>query len=56
MNYMEAREQVIKLHDIARLIEEDFGDCDLSQNLRKSADLLSDLCNDRIIHLYASNL
>jgi len=34
---------VIRLHDIARLIEETFGSSELSQDIRACADRLSDL-------------
>ena len=56
MTYIEVQEQVIKLHDTARLIEDDFGTCDLSQTLRRVADTLSDLSKKRIIELYASSI
>ena len=56
MTYIEVQEQVIKLHDTARLIENDFGSCDLSQSLRKAADTLSEFAKRRIIELYADSI
>lgn len=38
-------DNVIKLHDIARSIEKEFGICKLSIELRKVADNLSELLN-----------
>ena len=34
---------IIRLHDIARLIEEKIGSSELSKDIRKCADKLSDL-------------
>lgn len=56
MNYLEVQEQVIKLHDTARFIEEDFGPCDLSNTLRKAADTLSAFSKQRILELYTSHI
>ena len=56
MTYLEVQEQVIKLHDTARLIEEDFGTCDLSKSLRETADILSELSKQRIVQLYGSSI
>lgn len=56
MTYIEVQEQVIKLHDTARLIENDFGACDLSETLRKAADNLSEFSKRRIIELYADSI
>ena len=56
MTYIEVQEQVIKLHDTARLIEQDFGSCDLSQTLRQAADNLSEFSKRRIIELYADSI
>ena len=56
MTYLEVQEQVIKLHDTARLIEEDFGTCDLSQTLRQAADNLSEFSKQRIVELYGASI
>ena len=40
---MELKEEIIKLHDIARKIEEEIGVGQLSEDIRKAADKLNQL-------------
>ena len=40
---MELKDEIIKLHDIARKIEQEIGAGQLSEDIRKAADRLSDL-------------
>ena len=40
---MQVIEQVIKLHDIARIVEQEIGQGQLSEDIRKCADRLSTL-------------
>jgi hypothetical protein len=40
------QDEIIKLHDIARKIEEHFGQGALSENIRKAADKLSALAKE----------
>jgi len=40
---MQVIEQVIKLHDIARVVEQEIGQGRLSEDIRKCADRLSTL-------------
>jgi hypothetical protein len=40
---MELKEEIIKLHDIARKIEQEIGQGQLSEDIRKAADRLSAL-------------
>ena len=40
---MELKEEVIRLHDIARKIEQEIGAGQLSEDIRKAADRLSAL-------------
>ena len=40
---MELKEEIIKLHDIARKIEQKIGVGQLSEDIRKAADRLSEL-------------
>ena len=39
---------VIKMHDLARIIELELGACELSQDVRNSADRLSEIINDTL--------
>lgn len=39
----EYSEMVLTLHDIARALEDKFGECKLSQDIRKCADTLHEL-------------
>ena len=43
MNEYNIKDAVIKLHDVARIIEQEFGSCQLSQDIRRQADRTSDL-------------
>jgi hypothetical protein len=43
VNTMQVIEQVIKLHDIARIVEQEIGQGQLSEDIRKCADRLSTL-------------
>lgn len=45
VNSMQVIDQVIKLHDIARIVELDIGQGQLSDDIRKCADRLSMLVN-----------
>jgi hypothetical protein len=40
---MELKDEIIKLHDIARKIEQEIGKDQLSEDIRKSADRLNEL-------------
>ena len=40
---MELKDEIIKLHDIARKIEQEIGKGQLSEDIRKSADRLNEL-------------
>jgi hypothetical protein len=40
---MELKEEIIKLHDIARKIEQEIGVSQLSEDIRKAADRLNEL-------------
>ena len=40
---MELKDEIIKLHDIARKIEQEIGEGQLSEDIRKSADRLNEL-------------
>ena len=40
---MELKEEIIKLHDIARKIEQEIGQGQLSEDIRKAADRLSEI-------------
>jgi len=40
---MELKDEIIKLHDIARKIEQEIGKGQLSEDIRKSADKLNEL-------------
>lgn len=40
---MELKEEITKLHDIARKIEQEIGVGQLSEDIRKAADRLSEL-------------
>jgi hypothetical protein len=40
---MELKDEIIKLHDIARKIEQEVGKGQLSEDIRKSADRLNEL-------------
>jgi hypothetical protein len=40
---MELKDEIIKLHDIARKIEQEIGVGQLSEDIRKSADILNEL-------------
>ena len=40
---MELKDEIIKLHDIARKIEQEIGKGQLSEDIRKAADRLSAL-------------
>ena len=40
---MELKDKIIQLHDIARAVEQELGICELSKNIRKAANRLSDL-------------
>jgi len=42
---MQVIDQVIKLHDIARVVEQEIGQGQLSEDIRKCADRLSILVN-----------
>ena len=41
---MELEERIIQLHDIARAIEQDIGVGQLSEDIRKAADRLHEVC------------
>jgi hypothetical protein len=40
---MELKDEIIKLHDIARKIEQEIGQGQLSEDIRKAADRLNQL-------------
>jgi hypothetical protein len=40
---MKLKDEIIKLHDIARKIEQEIGKGQLSEDIRKSADRLNEL-------------
>lgn len=42
---MELKEEIIKLHDIARKIEQEIGVGKLSEDIRKAADRLHEVLN-----------
>jgi hypothetical protein len=41
---MELQERIIQLHDIARAIEQEIGVGKLSEDIRKAADRLHEVC------------
>jgi hypothetical protein len=42
---MELKDEIIKLHDIARKIEQEIGQGKLSEDIRHAADRLSEILN-----------
>ena len=41
---MDLKDEIIKLHDIARKIEQEIGVGQLSEDIRKAADRLQEVC------------
>jgi hypothetical protein len=45
---MELKEEVIRLHDIARKIEQEIGVGELSEDIRKAADRLHEVLHETL--------